>query len=69
MERRQDRQDLGSRLPNGITAREAAFLPELFARLKEKRFGRLEVTVSDGRVVDIQLIETFDRKLLPSLAG
>ncbi len=49
--------------PQGITAAEATFLLEVFARLKEKRFGRLEVTVSDGRVVDVELIEKLDRRL------
>ncbi len=64
MERQQDRPDLSSRLPEGMTAKEAAFLLEVFARLKEKRSGRLEVTVSDGRVVDIELVERLDRKSL-----
>ncbi|HXG01881.1 MAG TPA: hypothetical protein VNO23_00505 [Candidatus Binatia bacterium] len=36
----------------------------MFARLKEKGSGRLEVTVSDGRIVDIQLVERLDWKTL-----
>lgn len=64
MERQQEKPDPGSRPPKGITAKEAVFLLGVFARLKEKRSGRLEVTVSDGRVVDVELVETLDQKSL-----
>ncbi len=47
-------------LPRGMSAKEAVFLLGVFARLKEKGTGRLEVTVSDGRVVDIELVERLD---------
>lgn len=50
-------------LPEGITGREALFLIETLARMKEKRFGRLVVTVSDGRVVDIEVTEKIDRNV------
>ncbi len=50
-------------LPNGVTAKEAAFLLGVFARLKEKRFGRLEVTVRDGQVTSVELVEKLDRSL------
>lgn len=50
------------RLPKVLNAREAVFLLGVFARLKQKGTGRLEVTVSDGRIVDIQLVERLDWK-------
>jgi hypothetical protein len=59
-----DRPDSGFRLPRGLSAKEAVFLLGVFARLKEKGSGRLEVTVSDGRIVDIQLVERLDRTAL-----
>lgn len=65
MARRQNTPDPSPRLPEGMTAKEAVFLLGVFARLKEKRFGRLEVTVSDGRVVGVELVEKLDRKSLP----
>lgn len=49
------------RLPKGLSAKEAVFLLEMLSRLKEKPSGRLEVTVSDGRLVDVQLVETFEK--------
>lgn len=64
MERQQDKPDPGSRLLKGMTAKEAVFLLGVFAHLKEKRSGRLEVTVSDGRVVDVELVERLDQKSL-----
>ncbi len=63
MEKPPDKPEGRAVFPEGITAAEATFLLEVFARLKEKRFGRLEVTVSDGRVVDVELIEKLDRRL------
>ena len=54
-------------LPAGLSAGEAAFLLGVFARLKANRFGRLEVTVSDGRLVDVEVIEKVDRNLFRSL--
>lgn len=54
-------------LPRGLTTREALFLLEAFARVKERRFGRLVVTISDGRVIDIEIMEKVDRKLLLTL--
>jgi hypothetical protein len=59
-----DTSEPGYRLPRGLNAREAVFLLGVFARLKEKGSGRLEVTVSDGRIVDIQLVERLDWKTL-----
>jgi hypothetical protein len=56
----------GVALPPGVGAREATVLLEAFARVKERRFGRLAVTVSDGRVVDVELIEKMDRNQLRS---
>lgn len=51
-------------VPAGIGIGEAKLLLQLFAQLKARRFGRLEVTVSDGRVTDVQLVEKLDRELL-----
>ncbi|MBI3107490.1 MAG: hypothetical protein HYY95_18310 [Candidatus Rokubacteria bacterium] len=51
-------------LPQGVTAREARFLLEVFSRVKAKRFGRLAVVVSDGRVVDVEIVEKIDRSLV-----
>lgn len=64
-----DRPSRSVPLPAGLTAGEAAFLLGVFARLKQKRFGRLEVTVSDGRLVDIALVEKVDRNLFRSLSS
>lgn len=55
-------------LPEGITVREAQFLLETLSRVKAKRFGRLVVTVSDGRVVDIEVIEKVDRNVLKTFS-
>lgn len=54
-------------VPDGITEREAAFLLETLARVKRRRFGHLVVTVSDRRVVDIELTEKIDRKVLQAI--
>lgn len=51
-------------LPQGITEKEAAFFLGIFARLKERRFGRVEVTVREGSVSDIEFVEKVDRNLL-----
>ncbi len=51
-------------LPQGVTEKEAEFLLGIFARLKEKRFGRVEVTVRDGNVTSVELIEKVDRNLI-----
>lgn len=51
-------------LPEGVAVLEARLLLEVFSRLKSKRFGRLTVTVSDGRVVDIEIVEKMDRDLV-----
>lgn len=53
-------------IPKGITIREALFLLGALARVKEHKFGRLGVTVGDGRVVDIELTEKIDRRVLQS---
>jgi hypothetical protein len=55
-------------LPPGITAGEAALLLQVLARLKERRFGRLAVSVSDGRVVDVEVVEKIDRNLFRSFS-
>ena len=43
-------------------------LLDALARLKEHRFGRLTITVSEGRVVDIEVSEKIDRDLLKGLS-
>ena len=71
MQGQKEKSEPGFRLPKALNAREAVFLFGVFARLKEKGTGRLEVTVSDGRIVDIQLVERLDWKTLaePDLPG
>lgn len=54
-------------LPRGVTAAEALLLLRLFARLKDRRFGRLSASVTDGRLVDVEVVEKIDRTLLRSL--
>jgi hypothetical protein len=51
-------------LPHGVSDREAKLLLDALARLKEHRFGRLTVMVSDGRVVDVEVSEKIDHDLL-----
>jgi hypothetical protein len=54
-------------LPHGVGEREATLVLDVFARLKERRFGRLTVTISDGRVVDVEVAEKVDHDLLRRL--
>ena len=42
-------------------------LLDVFARLKERRFGRLIVTIGDGKVVDVEVVEKLDRDVLRRL--
>ena len=51
-------------LPHGVSDREAVLLLEALARLKERRFGRLTVMVSEGRLVDVEVSEKIDHDLL-----
>jgi hypothetical protein len=51
-------------VPGGVTPREARFVLRMFTRLKEKRFGRLTLTLSDARLVDVELVERVDREIL-----
>jgi len=39
-------------------------LLDALARLKARRFGRLTVVVSDGRVVDVEVSEKIDHDVL-----
>lgn len=55
-------------LPPGVSDREAMLLLDALARLKEHRFGRLTVMVSDGRVVDVEVSEKIDHDLLRRLS-
>lgn len=55
-------------LPHGVSDREAMLLLDVLARLKERRFGRLTLTVSDGRVVDVEVIEKINHDLLRGLS-
>lgn len=55
-------------VPEGVTAREAKFLLELFSRVKAKRFGRLAMVVSEGRVVDVEIVEKIDRSLVKAFS-
>jgi hypothetical protein len=54
-------------VPEGVSDREAMLVLDVFARLKERRFGRLTVTVSDGKVVDVEVVEKIDHVLLRRL--
>ena len=55
-------------LPHGVSDREAILLLDALARLKERRFGRLILTISDGRVVDVEVVEKIDHDLLRGLS-
>lgn len=55
-------------LPDGVGEREAELLLGALARVKARRFGRLVVTVSDARVVDVEVIEKIDRDVLRALS-
>ncbi len=51
-------------LPENISPPEATFLIASLARLKRHGFGRLVISVSDGRVVDVEVVERVHRDLL-----
>jgi hypothetical protein len=54
--------------PDGISTGEAAMLLSALARVKARRFGRLVVTVSDARIVDVEVVEKIDRDTLKGLS-
>jgi hypothetical protein len=54
-------------LPHGVSDGEAMLLLDVLARLKERRFGRLIVTIGDGKVVDVEVVEKLDRDVLRRL--
>jgi hypothetical protein len=62
-----DRLSSAVAVPDGVSDREATLVLDVFARLKERRFGRLTVTVSDGKVVDVEVVEKVDHVLLRRL--
>jgi len=51
-----------------IGEREAELLLGALARVKARRFGRLIVSVNDGRVVDVEVVEKMDREVLRALS-
>jgi hypothetical protein len=53
---------------HNVGEREAALLLGALSRVKARRFGRLVITVSDGRVVDLEVIEKIDRDVLRTLS-
>lgn len=53
-------------LPDGISAREALVLLTALSRVKKRGFGRLALTVGDGRVIDVEIIEKIHRDVLKS---
>lgn len=55
-------------IPRGISEREAELLLGVLARVKARRFGRLVVTISDARIVDVEVIEKMDRDALRALS-
>jgi hypothetical protein len=54
-------------LPHGVSDGEAMLLLDVLARLKERRFGRLTVTIGDGKVVDVEVVEKLDHDVLRRL--
>jgi hypothetical protein len=50
-------------VPVEISSREAAFVLDALARVKRRRFGRLALTISDGRLVDVEILEKLDRAM------
>jgi hypothetical protein len=52
---------------SGVGDREAELLLSALARVKATRFGRLVVTVNDGRIADVEVIEKIDRDVLRAL--
>jgi len=60
-------------LPEGVSRREAVLILMALRRVKKGRFGRVVVTVSDGRVVDAMIAgrspEPFAYRPLGVLAG
>jgi len=61
-------QALSRSLPDGVGKREAELLLNALARVKARRFGRIVVTVSDARVVDVEVIEKIDHDVLRRLS-
>jgi len=55
-------------LPHGVSNGEVMLVLDVLARLKTQRFGRLILTVSDGRIVDVEVIEKIDHDLLRRLS-
>ncbi len=55
-------------LPPGVTEREATLLLGALARVKTQRFGRVIVSISDARVVDVEVVEKVDRDVLRALS-
>jgi hypothetical protein len=51
-----------------VRGREAELLLGALARVKARRFGRLIVTVNDGRVVDVEVVEKIDRDVLRAVS-
>jgi len=53
--------------PHGVSNGEVMLVLNVLARLKTQRFGRLILTVSDGRIVDVEVIEKIDHDVLRGL--
>lgn len=51
-------------LPEHVSPREALFVLTALARVKKSGFGRLVISVSDGRIVEIELVEKVERNIL-----
>lgn len=54
-------------LPEGVSRREALVLLTALRRVKKGRFGRIVVTVGDGRIVDVEVTQRVDRDELKTL--
>ncbi len=69
MEERPESAEPKLRFPQGVTEHEAMLFLGVIARLKAKRFGRVEVTVREGSVTDMEFIEKIDRNVLRSFGS
>jgi hypothetical protein len=69
MEGQPDRAELQLSVPQGVSEQEAAFVLGVFARLKAKRFGRVELTVREGSLTGIEFVEKVDRNLFQFLGS
>jgi len=51
-----------------VTEREATLLLGALARVKTQRFGRVVVSISEARIVDVEVVEKVERDVLRALS-